>query len=132
MWGIKYVIENKLQNSSDYNNNTRFTLENLVGKNQPSIIDLLLAGQRYQEHLSCSLTSLLIPKSRLTLTCKCSFLVIEKNNSWAIFFNQEGRYWAMVVMVGPFGPPLGVLWLNGIVDCPFIGVFNLGVGVWGP
>ena len=37
--------ENKLQNNSDYNSNTRFTLENPVGKNQPSIIDLLLVGQ---------------------------------------------------------------------------------------
>ena len=37
MLGIKYVIENKLQNNIDYNTNTRFTLENLVGKNQPSM-----------------------------------------------------------------------------------------------
>ena len=35
MLGIKYVIENKLQNNRNYNNNTRFTLENLLGKNQP-------------------------------------------------------------------------------------------------
>ena len=28
------------------------------------------------------LTSLRIPNSRLTLTCKCSFLVIEKNKSF--------------------------------------------------
>ena len=34
------------------------------------------------------------------------------------FFNQEGHYWAMTVMVGPFGPPLRVLWLIGIVDYP--------------
>ena len=37
MLGIKYVIENKLQNNTDYNTNTRFTLENPVGKNQPSM-----------------------------------------------------------------------------------------------
>ena len=42
MLGIKYVIENKLQNNSNYNTNTRITLENPIGKNQPSIIDLLL------------------------------------------------------------------------------------------
>ena len=28
MLRIKYVIENKLQNNSNYNNNTRFTLKN--------------------------------------------------------------------------------------------------------
>ena len=44
MLGIKYVIENKIQNNSYYNRNTRFTLENLIGKNKPSIIDLLLVG----------------------------------------------------------------------------------------
>ena len=52
MLGIKYVIENKLQNNSDYNDNTRFTLENPLGKNQPSIIDLLFVRQGSQEHLS--------------------------------------------------------------------------------
>ena len=41
MLGIKHVIENKLQNNSNHNSNTRFTLENVVVKNQPSIIDLL-------------------------------------------------------------------------------------------
>ena len=45
MLGIKYVIENKLQNNSYYNRNDRFTLENLIGKNQPSIIDLSLVDQ---------------------------------------------------------------------------------------
>ena len=44
MLGIKYVIENKLQNNSHYNNNTKFTLENPVGKNQPSITYLLFVG----------------------------------------------------------------------------------------
>ena len=29
MLGIKYVIDNKLQNNTDYNTNTRFTLEHL-------------------------------------------------------------------------------------------------------
>ena len=38
----------------------------------------------------------------------------------------------MAVMAGPFGPPLSVLWLNGIVECPFKEVFNLGIGVWDP
>ena len=47
--------ENKLQNNSDYNSKTRFTLENPVGKNQPSIIDLLLVGQGCEKHLSNSL-----------------------------------------------------------------------------
>ena len=37
MLGIKYVIENKLQNHTDYNTNTRFSLENPVEKNQPSM-----------------------------------------------------------------------------------------------
>ena len=41
MLGIKYVIENKLQNNKDYNSNTRFIVENLVGENHPSIIDLI-------------------------------------------------------------------------------------------
>ena len=39
----------------------------------------------------------------------------------ANFFDQEGCYRAMVVMDGPFGPPLGVLWLNGTVDFPLLG-----------
>ena len=55
MLGIKYVIENKLQNNSDYNSNTRFTLQNPVGKNRPSIIDLLLVDLGCQDCLSCSL-----------------------------------------------------------------------------
>ena len=38
----------------------------------------------------------------------------------------------MAVMVGPFGPPLRILWLKGIVDFHFKKVFNLVVGVWGP
>ena len=37
MLGIQYVIENKLQNNTDYNTNTRFTLENPVGKDQASM-----------------------------------------------------------------------------------------------
>ena len=31
------MIENKLQNNKDYNSNTRFIVENLVGENHPSI-----------------------------------------------------------------------------------------------
>ena len=48
------------------------------------------------------------------------------------FFDQERCYRAMVVMVGPFGHPLGVVWLSGTVDCPLLGFFNLRVGVQGP
>ena len=36
----------------------------------------------------------------------------------AKIFDQEGCYWVMAVMVGPFGSPLRVLRLNGIADCP--------------
>ena len=95
MLGIKYVIENKLQNNTDYNTNTRFTLENPVGKNQPSM-QIQLGGNHgplkpcttrrkpWATKTMClkPLTSLLIPNSRLTLTCKCSFLVREKNKSF--------------------------------------------------
>ena len=37
MLGIKYVIENRLQNNTDYNTNTSFTLEKLAGEKQPSM-----------------------------------------------------------------------------------------------
>ena len=43
------------------------------------------------------------------------------------FFDHEGFYWAMVVMVGPFGPPLSVLWINGTVDSPLKGFLTLGL-----
>ena len=38
----------------------------------------------------------------------------------AKFFDQEGCDRAMVVMDGPFSPPLGVLWLNGTADYPLL------------
>ena len=45
----------------------------------------------------------------------------------ANFFYQQGCYQAMVVMVGPFGHPLEVLWLNGIVDYPLLGFLTSGL-----
>ena len=45
----------------------------------------------------------------------------------AKFFDQEGCYRVMVVMAGPFGPSVGVLWLNGTTDCPLMGFLTFGL-----
>ena len=68
----------------------------------------------------------LVVGDSLHYTCtQCTFRYAPRRESH--FFDQEGCYWAVVVMAGPFGSPLGVLWLNGIADCLLQGFLTSGL-----